>query len=316
MPKLSFIKEILGLYPYRLRIKQALIAILGSEDVPRSKAGLSALKQFYFYYGPKMWLGYSIRKRQVILSNLFNHTQTSFTAGWSVKKTQVLDFRDRSLTYDSHNGTDFAIVPGTHILTAAPGQIVGIISEFNRGGLKIFIDHGEGLMTSYAHLARALVKVGDRVHRGQEIALSGYSGLDAVLTFPWGLPHIHFNVWLNTFPIDPFASHNQEISMWRQDNRPQPQTEDSQEHAMVSQYDEVQLHNAIESCKTESVKTQLQAISSTYLKGAALIATRNYYPTRFTHHQTIYTQTYKRREILDLPFRPQDFDGVLFLDEI
>ena len=39
--------------------------------------------------------------------------------------------------------------------------------------------------------------------RGQPVARSGYSGIDAVITFPWGTPHIHFNVWLHGRPVDP-----------------------------------------------------------------------------------------------------------------
>ena len=73
-----------------------------------------------------------------------------------MKKTQVADFRGRDLTYDSHNGTDFAIPVGTRVLTAAAGRVVRQVSEFNRGGLKLFVDHGQGLMTCYAHLARPL----------------------------------------------------------------------------------------------------------------------------------------------------------------
>ena len=85
----------------------------------------------------------------------------------------MLDFRGRDLTYDSHNGTDFAVPVGTKVLAAAGGEVVRIVSEFNRGGLKIFIDHGGGLMTTSAHLARPLVKVGQIVARGEAIALSG-----------------------------------------------------------------------------------------------------------------------------------------------
>ena len=54
--------------------------------------------------------------------------------------------------------------------------------------------------------ARALVRPGDRVGRGETIAISGYSGLDGVVTFPWGTPHVHFNVWLDGLYVDPFAA--------------------------------------------------------------------------------------------------------------
>ncbi len=76
--------------------------------------------------------------------NLFNRTPTPLEDGWSVRKTQVTDFRGGTLTYDSHNGTDFAVPVGTVVVAPAPGKVLRISSEFNRGGLKVFLDHGRG----------------------------------------------------------------------------------------------------------------------------------------------------------------------------
>ncbi len=316
MKKISFIKETLGMYPYGLRMKQALIAIRGEEDVPPSKAGLSSLKQFYPKYGPRLWSGREVVSGKVIITNLFNRTPTPIEKGWSVKKTQVNDFRGRQLTYDSHNGTDFSIVPGTKVLTATPGKVVRIISEFNRGGLKIFIDHGEGLMTCYAHLARTLVKVGDDLHAGQKIAFSGYSGFDALLTFPWGVPHVHFNVWLNGEPVDPFAKDENEVSMWKENNFPQVQIENKNLKNQESVYVAEKIKEALSFCKTKASIERIESIKDIQLKAAELIAEMNYYPTRFTRRINIYDKVYPRRPVLDLPFSKNDFNGVVFLDEI
>ncbi len=316
MKKISFIKETLGLCPYRERIRQAKIAVLGEEDVPRTKAGLSALKQCYPKYGPRIWAGKEIIPRKVIVSNLFNHVQTPIEEGWSVAKTQVKDYRGKQLTYNSHNGTDFSIVPGTKVLTAAPGKVVKIISEFNRGGLKIFIDHGKGLMTCYAHLARALVQVGDVLHQGQEIAFSGYSGLDALLTFPWGVPHVHFNVWLNGEPIDPFAKTPQETSMWKNNNIPNPQTVDPSIKNTPSFYISEKIDEALFYCKTQKSIERIQTIAPLELRAAELLAEMNYYPTRFTKRINIYDQLYPRSPRLDLPFSKKDFDDIVYLDEL
>jgi murein DD-endopeptidase MepM/ murein hydrolase activator NlpD len=207
-------REKVGIIPLGIRLKQAKIALLGEEDVPASKFDLSSLSQLHPGISPKMWRGKAHIDKKVIISNLYNHTQTPIEEGWSVQKSQVLDFRGKQLTYNSHNGTDFAIPVGTTVCAAAPGEVVEVRSEFNRGGLKVFIDHGKGLITCYAHLARSLVKVGEILKRGQSIALSGYSGLDGFSTFPFGIPHVHFNVWLNCAPIDPFPHQNQS-SIWR-----------------------------------------------------------------------------------------------------
>ena len=75
------------------------------------------------------------------------------------------------MTYDIHNGTDFATPVGTRVVAGAPGVVRRVSSEFHRGGLKVFIDHGGGLVTGANHLSRALVRVGERVSRGQLVAL-------------------------------------------------------------------------------------------------------------------------------------------------
>ena len=73
------------------------------------------------------------------------------------------DFRGHELTYDSHNGTDFAVPVGTRVTAAADGEVIRVSNEFHRGGLKLFIDHGCGVVTSYNHLATVEVAAGDSI---------------------------------------------------------------------------------------------------------------------------------------------------------
>ncbi len=312
------LREKLGVTrPYRLRLKQARTALFGEEDVPRSKFGLTSLSQLYPNISPKLWKGKNYLDKTVIISNLFNHRQTPIEKGWSVQKTQVEDFRGKKLTYNSHNGTDFAIPTGTVVTTAATGEVIAILSEFNRGGLKIFIDHGMGLMTCYAHLARSLIKVGDVVNKGQPIALSGYSGLDGFSTFPFGIPHVHFNVWLNCEPIDPFPFKNA-VSMWKGGNMPKPLDEKSDGNIgfSPSNYNEESVQLAINNCKTESSRQKIKKFGLLKYQAAHTIIEMNYYPTRFRKRINIYDQTYSRSPRLDLPFLNKDFDCVVFLDEL
>ena len=305
-------RELVGLTPpLSLRWKQVKTVLRGEEDVPKSKFGLSSLKQMHPSISPFLWAGKTYKKKTVIISNLFNHTQTPIEAGWSVLKTQMKDFRGKQLTYDSHNGTDFAIPVGSIVVTAAAGQVVAIMSEFNRGGLKIMIDHGKGLMTCYAHLGRALVEVGDVVTRGQAIALSGYSGLDGFVTFPWGIPHIHFNVWLNGEPIDPFAYEGSQ-SLWLGGNLPTPPEEVGTTNFTPSVYDEQKVNDAIASCKTASSRDKLNSITELKYKAANTVVEMNYYPTRFPEYVNLYDKSYPREARLDLPFLQADFDKVVF----
>jgi murein DD-endopeptidase MepM/ murein hydrolase activator NlpD len=63
-------------------------------------------------------------------------------------------------------------------------------------GLKVDIDHGNGYHTWYAHLSRASVNAGQRVTKGQLIALSGSSGSSTG-------PHLHYQLMHDGQPIDP-----------------------------------------------------------------------------------------------------------------
>lgn len=312
--KLRLFREAMGLSPFKTRMKQAKQAIFGQEDVPPTKWGLSSLAQLHPRISPKLWRGKAYIDRKVIVSNFFNHTQTPIEEGWSVRKSQVCDFRGKKLTYNSHNGTDFAIPVGTTVCTAAAGEVVAIKSEFNRGGLKIFIDHGEGLMTCYAHLGRSLVEVGDILDRGQAIALSGYSGLDAMITFPFGIPHVHFNVWHNCEPIDPFP-YQELTTLWRGGKLPTP-PDNSEHNFQPSIYNEEKVAQVIDICKTEKSRDELNSHKELKYRAAHTIIELNYYPTRFDTRINVYDKEYPRTPRLDLPFAKEDFDAVVFLDEI
>ncbi|HLE66030.1 MAG TPA: M23 family metallopeptidase [Burkholderiales bacterium] len=85
-----------------------------------------------------------------------------------------------------HDGVDFITDAGTPVVAAAGGvvQFAGFHPQY---GYVIDIDHGNELVTRYAHLSRLLVKEGAMVHRGREIAETGNSGRSTG-------PHLHFEV--------------------------------------------------------------------------------------------------------------------------
>jgi murein DD-endopeptidase MepM/ murein hydrolase activator NlpD len=87
-----------------------------------------------------------------------------------------------------HTGLDFPADVGTAIHAAAGGMVV--VSEVHPAyGNMIEIDHGNSLITRYAHASKLLVKVGMMVKRGQKIAEVGTSGRSTG-------PHLHFEVLL------------------------------------------------------------------------------------------------------------------------
>ena len=94
-----------------------------------------------------------------------------------------------------HSGLDFPGEVGTSIQAAAGGLVVS--SEWHAAyGHVIEIDHGNGLVTRYAHCSKVLVEAGALVKRGQRIAEVGNSGRSTG-------PHLHFEVLLDGAPQDP-----------------------------------------------------------------------------------------------------------------
>lgn len=94
-----------------------------------------------------------------------------------------------------HTGLDFPADVGTAIMAAAGGMVVS--QEFHPAyGNMLEIDHGNELVTRYAHSSKVFVKTGDIVKRGQLIAEVGSTGRSTG-------PHLHFEVWLSGVAQDP-----------------------------------------------------------------------------------------------------------------
>lgn len=94
-----------------------------------------------------------------------------------------------------HEGLDFPAAVGTPVFAAADG-IVTMASQTSDYGNLLKIDHGSGLETRYAHNSSLLVKPGERVMKGQKIALIGSTGRSTG-------PHLHYEIRLNGNPLDP-----------------------------------------------------------------------------------------------------------------
>jgi murein DD-endopeptidase MepM/ murein hydrolase activator NlpD len=122
----------------------------------------------------------------------------------TVTRKAVRDWRGGRLSYDEHDGTDFVCAPRTPLVAAAPGIVAASRDNWLRGGLTLCVDHGAGVVTQYTHLDRVLVEEGQPVQRGEQIALSGFSGFDMTQFFPWVPPHVHFMVWVDGVPVDPY----------------------------------------------------------------------------------------------------------------
>lgn len=308
--------EALGLRPYSKTIRAIGLTLRGDVHTPPSRFGPSSLRQLRPRYSVPLWLGRAPRGRLVPITNLFNYRQPPPERGWSVRVTDVRDFRGGRCTYDSHNGTDFAVPPGTLVVAAAPGLVLRVSSEFDRGGLKVLIDHGDGLATSYNHLARATVRPGQRVRRGEPIALSGYSGIDALVTFPWGPPHVHFNVWIGGRHVDPFSPDDRP-SLWRAHNAPTPASGDALDDDAFepTRWDAEALDAIARAARHEGSRREIEGGATLAERAGAALLHLTYYPTRFDRPPPLYGQPAPRRPHLDLPFSHRDYDGVVFVDD-
>lgn len=94
-----------------------------------------------------------------------------------------------------HSGIDIAAPAGTPVLAADSGMVS--YRGWNGGyGRLVLIDHGNGIVTAYAHLYDYAVSVGDRVEKGQVIGYVGSSGNSTG-------PHLHFEVRVNGVAKNP-----------------------------------------------------------------------------------------------------------------
>lgn len=316
------LREVMGWTP--AAPSQAWMALRGDASVPGSRFGPSSLKQDAPRLAVPTWLGKSVVARRAVIMNLVNHTPTPVEDGWSVRLTRVRDFRGKGLSYDSHNGTDFAAPPGTPVVAAAPGRVVSLRSEYNRGGLKLAIDHGGGLLTSSNHLARALVQVGDVVTRGQPVAISGYSGLDALVSFPFVAPHVHYNVCLGGRLVDPFATRDGEAgapALWRQLPLA-PWTGEavaSDADFAPTRFAPERVAALLADVKDDARREALARVEDPDVRAWELVIESFTYPLRFASGVTAGVALFDappRRAVLDLPIAASHVDGAVFADEV
>ena len=99
-------------------------------------------------------------------------------------------------TMREHHGVDYLIPEGTAVFATADGTVKSLSEKNSSHGKAITIDHGNGYETSYSHLLDIRVRKGQKVKRGDIIALSGNSGLSFV-------PHLHYEVRYRDTRVDP-----------------------------------------------------------------------------------------------------------------
>ena len=96
---------------------------------------------------------------------------------------------------EPHDGIDLAAPEGTPVRTAGEGRVLYAGEQRGYGNI-VIVDHGEGLVTLYAHNRDLRVTTGQRVREGQVVATVGQSGKTSG-------PHLHFEVRREGMPVEP-----------------------------------------------------------------------------------------------------------------
>lgn len=106
---------------------------------------------------------------------------------WPIEPYRISsEFGYRKMDRKIHPGIDIPARVGTKIKAAADGKVV-YVANGEDYGLMVIVDHGNGLKTWYAHLLRAMVRIGTKLRQGQVFAKVGASGKVTG-------PHLHFEV--------------------------------------------------------------------------------------------------------------------------
>jgi murein DD-endopeptidase MepM/ murein hydrolase activator NlpD len=118
---------------------------------------------------------------------------------WPVRAAVSSEFGRRRSPWSGesefHDGIDIAAHEGTRVLAPSAGRVafVGATPEY---GNTLVLDHGNSIRTRFGHLERAMVKMGQRVERGQAVALTGNTGRSTG-------PHLHYEILVQGHPVNP-----------------------------------------------------------------------------------------------------------------
>ncbi len=107
-------------------------------------------------------------------------------------------------TLASHQGVDYTVPEGSRVFATADGVVRDVLRH-STSGTTLIISHGNGYETRYAHLSKTNVARGERVRRGDIVALTGNTGLSLA-------PHLHYEISHNGMRVDPVHYFFMELS--------------------------------------------------------------------------------------------------------
>jgi murein DD-endopeptidase MepM/ murein hydrolase activator NlpD len=136
------------------------------------------------------------KKKEILISSIpaispiSDKDLTRFASGFGYRIHPI--YRTKKM----HTGIDLTAPTGTKVYATGDGRVIKAGYSTGGYGIKVFIDHGFGYKTLYAHLNKTFVKKGQKVKRGELIGEVGNTGRSTA-------PHLHYEVRKNNKPENP-----------------------------------------------------------------------------------------------------------------
>ncbi len=115
-----------------------------------------------------------------------------------VKKAMLTSPRGVPIWGEYHRGLDYLVPAGTPVSSPAAGTVL-FAGPLLLTGETVVLDHGQGLVSVFYHLASTPVREGDWVEAGAPLGLTGETGIAAV-------PHLHWGVYVHGVAVDPHVT--------------------------------------------------------------------------------------------------------------
>ncbi len=178
----------LGIDPRRFGKQTAMGGPYEAADSAEAAADMAADAQFRALFQTWKKLD-TIEKGLISIPSVQPVTNLSYTSNFGIRSDP---FRG---TAAFHPGVDIQCKIGTAVYATADGVVDKAERSGGYGNL-VELDHGRGIQTRYGHLSQILVTAGQRVKRGQLIALSGSTGRSTG-------PHLHYEVRIDGRAVNP-----------------------------------------------------------------------------------------------------------------
>ncbi|MDR2011426.1 MAG: M23 family metallopeptidase [Bacteroidales bacterium] len=119
----------------------------------------------------------------------FRNRKVKVLGDYPVKITSPFGYRIHPITGERklHNGIDLSAPIGTPVYSPMAGTVSSVWQD-SVNGIAVKLNHNDSIHTVYCHLSKVLVGVGQKIRKGEIVALTGNTGASTG-------PHLHFGVW-------------------------------------------------------------------------------------------------------------------------